>query len=162
MANIIVMVHSEANKNLYTALFGRMKDVSSIVIPVDSADINAHKEQIDEGLRTLGISKKDVDYILLSTNYGHRASEEINKPAFEYFLKEFENATMIGTGTTLQSIAKALDLSDRIFAMKHSLNETEILSLPLSNKLISVKTFKDLIEETNLQKNVSKKMTIKP
>ena len=160
MVNIIIMVHSEANKVLYTTLFSRMQDVKFIIVPIDGADINEHKVQIEEGLRSLKILKNDVDYILLSTNYGKKASEEINKPAFEYFLKEFDNAVIIGTGTTLKSISKALELSDRIFAMKHSLNETEILSLPMSNKLLSIKTFKELIDETNLHKTFSKRMTI--
>lgn len=126
MVNIILMSHFAGNQHLYTGLFSRIPFVRFVVISLNGPDVYSQVELINNQLAQSNLTKDDIDFIMLSSNYGIPANDDVNIPMFTYFLQNYKYAQLIALGNTTASLIKALELDERIYIMGTSVGDVDL------------------------------------
>ena len=154
------MAHLNTNQIVYRGMFSKMDNVQFRIMPTDGEDINEHIVDINKAIKEMQITDDELDFVLLSSNYGKVGADEFNKTAFDYFANRFKNVQLIAVGFTPSSISKAMSYKN-ILAIGTGIPEEERVSLGnLSNKIINNQQLREMITNKSVQKNDKEKTSV--
>lgn len=166
MINLVIMVHSSFSEQLLTLKFSRIPQLKMISIPVQQSTetFSLYSLALSNKLEVNQINDKNLDYLIVESNYGKHGDDGINTELLNFVLARFPNTKIFVFGNTPQSLGNALVHHSRLQVLKNNtdLEKELIASYPqftqkeISDRVYSMKRLEvEIIKEKEDRKETA-------